>query len=135
MTQRSQDTIRLCALFRESNGTLSYERIEQEMGRPRHEIRNMILRVRNYLERDEGVVFATERNVGYRRLSDGEKVQSSEGFRRRIRRSAIRGSTRLDAVADFGALSKEEQMYATLRKRLFEEVQRRAGEGLGHDAG
>lgn len=130
MPDRSPETLALCDLFRASNGLLSYERIEQETGKSIEEVRNLVLRVRTYLERDEGIVFETERGVGYRRLNDGEKVKSADGFRRRIRRSAIRGSTRLNAVTKPEELSKDEQMLAELRRRLFEEVQRQAGDGL-----
>jgi hypothetical protein len=128
MFERTEKTLRLLALLRTANGTVTYERIEAEMGEPVSDLREAIRRACTYLERDEGIVYACVPKVGYKRLSDAEKVESSTGFARRIRRNAIRGVTRINAVSDFTRLSNEEQLAATLRRTVFEAVQREVGE-------
>lgn len=128
MFERSEKTEKMCRLFRTTNGTLTYERIEKEFGEGLDALRQTILNVRRYLERDEGIVFATVRGVGYKRLSDSEKVESASSFQRKIRRTAVRGVMRIDAVHDFAGLSNEDQLLATVRKTVFEAVQREAAE-------
>lgn len=124
MFERSAKTTRLLTLFRSANGLLSYTAISQHMGEDLHALRPSIINVLRYLERDEGIVFACVRGEGYRRLTDAEKVQSAEGFSRKIRRTAVRGVTRIDAVQNWQALSNEDQLAATLRKAVFEAIQR-----------
>lgn len=124
MFQRTEQTNRLCEMFRTSNGLVTYERIEQEFSAPIADLRPNIANALKYLERDEGIVYETVRKTGYRRLTDAEKVQSAAGFTRKIHRTAGRGVTRLDAVSDFTALSNEDQMTATIRRTVFNAVQR-----------
>jgi hypothetical protein len=128
MFERTEKTLRILDMLRTANGTVTYARIEAHMGEPMHELRAHIRRAITYLERDEGIVFACVPKVGYKRLSDAEKVESSAGFARRIRRNAIRGVTRIGAVSDFTGLSNEQQLAATLRRTVFEAVQREVGE-------
>ena len=126
MFNRSPKTEKLLAIFRGTNDLLTYERIANEMGEPLDDLRQTIACVRLYLERDEGVVFLCERKVGYRRLTDAEKVESSATIQHKIRRTAVKGVMRINAVSDMAGLSNEQQMLAILRKTVFEAVQREA---------
>jgi hypothetical protein len=128
MFRRSQKTESLCRMFRETNGTISYDRIEAETGEKLADLRQTLTNVRKYLERDEGIVFDCVYGVGYKRLTDAEKVESTAKFSRRIRRSAVQGVQRVNTVSNFTGLSNEDQMTATLRRTVFETVQREVGE-------
>jgi len=128
MFERSQKTLRLLDLFRATNGTLSYDRIETETGESIADLRQTLANVRRYLERDEGIVFACVRKQGYRRLSDSEKIESARGFTRKIRRAAVAGETRLGTVSDLARLPPDEQLRHTLQARLFEAIRTTTGE-------
>ena len=128
MFERSPKTLQMLDLFRGTNDVLSYETITGTMGEDLDSLRSTMYNVRKYLERDEGIVFECVPRVGYRRLSDAEKVQSSGKFQRAIRRTAGRGVQRLDAVSDTAALSNADQLTATIRRAVFQAVQREAGE-------
>ena len=128
MFERAKLTVDLCDLLRGVNGEVAYARIEEVAGKPLTEIRQTLINVRRYLERDEGIVFETVRGFGLRRLTDAEKVESVAGFSRRIRRTAIRGVMRCDAVTAPEALSNEDQMRLTLRRTVFQAVQREVAE-------
>lgn len=123
MTARSDRTRRLCALLRSANGLISYDRLEADMGEPIAALRRVLGAARHYLERDEGIVFATERGVGLRRMDDRAKVQSAAQFQQALRRTAGRGLRRLDTIHDLTRLSPADQLEATLRRRVFETVQ------------
>ena len=135
MFERSALTLTLCDLLRATNGTLSWQAIEQATGRPLSDLRQTLRNVRLYLERDEGIVFETVRREGLRRLTDAEKVASAARFTRTIHRTAGRGAQRLDAVTDFASLSNADQLAATIRRTVFEAVRRETsldkGEGRG----
>ena len=122
--QRSKLTEAICDLLRNANGPVSYKSICKVAGKPLEEIRQTLSNARRYLERDEGIVFATIKGEGLRRLSDSEKVQSAANFSRAIHRTAGRGLQRLDAVADVESLSNEDQMIATIRRTVFSAVKR-----------
>lgn len=124
MFERAFLTVTLCDLLRSANGVVSYERITEAAGKPLDEIRQTLINVRRYLERDEGIVFETVRKEGLRRLTDSEKVSSATKFSRAIHRTAGKGVTRINAVSDFAALSNEDQLSATIRKTMFEAVKR-----------
>lgn len=123
MAIRSIKTQKMLNLFRQSNGLVSYDRIEQEFGQPLSDLRPTIAKVRLYLERDEGIVFETERGKGYRRLSDEGKVNSVGQFTRRIRRAAGGGLQRLGTVSDFTSLSNADQLRATLQRATLQAVE------------
>lgn len=127
MFERAKRTLKLAELFRGANGTLSYAAITEHMGQDLSELRHTITSVRRYLERDEGIVFECVRGEGYRRLTDSEKIESAATFQHKIRRTAVRGVMRIDAVTDPGALSNDDQLAASIRKTVFEAVQREAG--------
>lgn len=124
MFERAHLTVTLCNLLRSANGTVSYATITAAAGKPLGEIRQTLVNVRRYLERDEGIVFETVKREGLRRLTDAEKVASAAKFSRAIHRTAGRGAARIGAVSDFAALSNEDQMTATIRRTMFEAVRR-----------
>lgn len=128
MFKRSALTEQLCELLRQTNQDISYRRIEEEVGKPLSEVRGTLTNVRRYLERDEGIVFEAVWGHGLRRLTDSEKVESTKTFTRRIRRTAIRGVTRVNSVQEPDKLTNEEQLTATIQRTIFETVQREAGE-------
>lgn len=122
---RSPLTDALYTALRNANGDVSYDALcAAAGGMALDDIRQSLAAARRYLERDEGIVYATIRGKGLRRLSDAEKVDSAEAFTRTIYRTAGRGSRRLDAVHDFSALPNEQQLAATLRRTVFETVRR-----------
>lgn len=123
MPIRSPKTEKMLNLFRQANGLVSYDRIEQEFSEPLAALRATITNARRYLERDEGIVFETERGKGYRRLTDTGKVHSVGTFTRRIRRAAGGGLQRLGTVANFTALSKDDQLRATLQRTTLQAVE------------
>ena len=113
MYQRSPQTIKICDMFRNCNGHLSYETIENEMSKKLDELRPALHSARKYLERDEGIVFECIRGSGYERLDDSKKVHSTKKFTRRIRRNAINGITRANTVVNRANLSNDDQLRLT----------------------
>ena len=124
MYKRSPTTLKLCEIFRSCNGQLSYEVIENEMGKTIDELRPSLHSARKYLERDEAIVFECVRGVGYKRLSDSEKVESTKTFTRKIRRTANAGVTRINTIDDRDALSNDEQLMATIQETALLSIQR-----------
>jgi hypothetical protein len=124
MYQRSPITLKLCELFRNCNGQLSYKVIENEMGQTIDELRPSLHSARKYLERDEAIVFECIRGVGYKRLNDSEKVESTKTFTRKIRRTANAGVTRLNTIEDRNALTNDEQLMATIQETALMTIQR-----------
>jgi hypothetical protein len=124
MFERSATTRQVCDALRSTNGDVSYARLCEVTGRGLDQLRPTIAAARRYLERDEGIVFATVRGEGLRRLTDPEKVESAKGFTRKIHRTAGRGITRIGTVSDFTALSNEDQMTATITQTVLQAVQR-----------
>jgi len=103
-------------MFRNCNGHLSYETIENEMSKTIDELRPALHSARKYLERDEGIVFECIRGSGYERLDDSKKVHSTKKFTRRIRRNAINGITRANTVVNRANLSNEDQLRLTIQE-------------------
>ena len=124
MYQRSPITLKLCELFRNCNGQLSYKVIENEMGQTIDGLRPSLHSARKYLERDEAIVFECIRGVGYKRLNDSEKVESTKTFTRKIRRTANAGVTRLNTIEDRNALTNDEQLMATIQETALMTIQR-----------
>ena len=124
MYQRSPTTLKLCEIFRSCNGQLSYEVIEKEMGQSIDDLRAALHSARKYLERDEAIVFECIRGVGYKRLNDSEKVESTKTFTRKIRRTANAGVTRINTIEDRDALSNDEQLMATIQETALLSIQR-----------
>jgi DNA-binding winged helix-turn-helix (wHTH) protein len=124
MFKRSPTTLKLCEIFRSCNGQLSYEVIEKEMGQSIDDLRAALHSARKYLERDEAIVFECIRGVGYKRLNDSEKVESTKTFTRKIRRTANNGVTRINTVEDRQALSNDDQLMATIQETALLSIQR-----------
>jgi hypothetical protein len=122
MFETSAVTQQLYHLLRGVNDEIAYERIEQDAGHPLAEIRGALSSARRALERDEKIVFATVKGVGLRRLTDGEKVRSTEKIKATIRRASKRGVKRLDTVTEFGKMSNADQLSATINRTIFEAV-------------
>lgn len=128
MFTRSKLTEQLCQLLRETNQDISYARIETETGKDLDKFRAALYNARRYLERDEGIVFAPVPGVGLRRLTDEEKLESSKTFNKTIRRTAIRGVTRVNAIQEPDKLTNADQLTLTIQRTIFEAVQRETGE-------
>lgn len=124
MFKRAPLTLQICDILRNTNGEVSWEALANQTSKQVWEITSTVQNARRYLERDEGIVFETIPGVGLRRLSDQEKIESSATFSRKIRRTAIRGVTRLNAVRDMSQLSNQDQLAMTLRMAVFQAVQR-----------
>lgn len=128
MFERSEKTTAAIDLLRSTNDVLTYAAIKKQMGEKFEDLRQTFTYARRCLERDEGIVFETVRKVGFRRLTDAEKVESSSRFRRAIRRNANRGVMRLDSVQMPEALSNEDQMRLNIQRTVFNAIQRESAE-------
>ena len=94
------------------------------MGKTIDELRPHLHNARKYLERDEAIVFECIRGVGYKRLNDSEKVESTKTFTRKIRRTANAGVARINTIEDREALSNDEQLMATIQETALLSIQR-----------
>lgn len=61
------------------------------------------------------MVFEAVRSVGYKRLKDDEMIDAGKSHIQRARRACRRGKAKLDCVADFEKLTKEQQQEYNLR--------------------
>ena len=89
----------------EPGDTVSYREMSTMLGR---EIRGDNSHLQSALRaasRDSGAVFDCVRNVGYRRLTDSEIVQTSAPRTARLRKRVEREGKRLAMVANFDALA------------------------------
>lgn len=123
MFQKSDLTQRLYELLRTVNGTIEYETINATLGLPLDDYRAALNSARRSLEKEEKIVFAVERGVGLRRLTDQEKVWSTNQIRQSIHRKARTGSRRVDTVADFTSLPPADQITATINRTIFAVVE------------
>lgn len=128
MFQRNQNTLDACAFMRSQNGFVSYEALANHFGQPIQDLRPLIQRAVQYLERDEGIVFETVRGKGFQRLSDEDKVESLETFARKIGRVAGKGVLRSGTVSDPNALTNESQMRLNIKRTVLETVRREVSE-------
>lgn len=124
MFERSEITLKACEFMRSQNGFVSYGNIEAHMELDMEEARPVITRAIKYLERDEGIVYAVVRGKGYKRLSDGEIVESLSDFTRKIGRTAGKGFLRTQTVDQPETLSNEDQMRLSIKRTVFEAVSR-----------
>ena len=115
--------LEMCDLFRNANGHLSYETIEQHFGKSIDEMRPTAYSARKALEKDESIVFECIPKVGYKRLDDIEKIESLKTFTRRIRRTANNGVLRTNTVEDKNNLSNDERLRLTIKIQVFEAIQ------------
>lgn len=122
MFQKSDLTQKLCDFLRTINGTVEYAAIVAHIGQPIEQFRGALSAARKALERDEKIVFATEYKVGLRRLTDQEKVWSTNQFRQAINRKARKGIRRVDTVTDLHALPLADQTTAIINRTIFAAV-------------
>lgn len=88
---------------------ITYEQLSRAIKRDVREFALSSLRsARRILENTKGIVFGVETNVGLKRLSDDEIVDSSEHDRKKLRRAAKRTLNKL-AVVDFDSLTPEKK--------------------------
>lgn len=121
MFEKSAMTQKLYDILRATNQDISYEALALAAGKPISAIRSALDSARRSLEKDK-IVFSTVRGVGLRRLTDGEKVQSTEAIKASIRRTSKRGLKRLNSVSEFQRLSNADQLTATINKTMFEAI-------------
>lgn len=122
MFERAHTTETVIAILKAVNGEVEYKAIEAATGISLEKLRGPIAGARKVLERDHNIVFTAVRGFGLRRLSDGEKVRSTEAIKQRIRRASKRGLSRLNAVDNHDLLLPSDQALATINRVLFEAV-------------
>ncbi len=110
--QRSPDTRFLVQKLRtvKVGELISYEDLATEVVKPIARIRNALISARRILLREENIVFDVERDIGLRRLTDTQIVGTATKSARHIRRTARKAVQTLQAVADFSALPRDDQM-------------------------
>jgi hypothetical protein len=123
MFKRSKQTLEMCDLFRNANGHLSYATIETHFGKTINELRSTINAAKQYLERDESIVFECIRGEGYKRLDDSGKVESLSIFSRCIQRNTNKGQLRANTVEKIDELSTADRMRLDIRKAVFHAIQ------------
>jgi hypothetical protein len=95
--------------------TISHKQLEQIVSRPLEKIRGALSTAFRRALRDDGIVFASIRGVGYVRCDDVAIVDQASADTSRIRRSAKRALERLAKVADYAALPPAKQLEHTTR--------------------
>jgi len=123
MFKRSKQTLEMCDLFRNANGHLSYATIETHFGKTVNELRSTINAAKQYLERDESIVFECIRGEGYKRLDDSGKVESLSTFSRCIQRNTNKGQLRANTVEKVDELSTADRMRLDIRRAVFNAIQ------------
>lgn len=123
MFKRSKKTLEMCDLFRNANGHLSYATIETHFGKTINELRSTINAAKQYLERDESIVFECIRGEGYKRLDDSGKVESLSIFSRCIQRNTNKGQLRANTVEKIDELSTADRMRLDIRRAVFNAIQ------------
>lgn len=115
--QRSADTSLLVTLFgRATPGQLvTYDEIKEWIGRDPRKDRSAMYSAFRILHHETGAVFASVAGEGYRRLNDGEIVESTHEIRERQYRLSRKACKRL-AVVDTEKLStgQRRDYYANL---------------------
>ena len=109
--RRSYETQTICdALIALQPGALlSYAAISEKVGTDIDGQSSALHSARRIVERDHGMVFASETKIGIRRLDDQQIVQNTVAARQHIGRSAKRALRRLGSVQNFAGLSDAEQ--------------------------
>jgi hypothetical protein len=79
--------------------------------------------VLNRLLNEDGIIFANERTIGYRRLTPEQTVDSAEGDRGKLHRHAHRNGKRLaTADADFMLLDTRRRLAFSVSLSLFQAI-------------
>lgn len=80
------------------DGVLTYQQMEDAIGRPIQAHRFLLLRARENVEERAGALFETVRQVGMKRLQAADMPDVGLSSLRKIKRSARRGMERLSNV-------------------------------------
>lgn len=92
--------------------TITYGRIKDICGSPHDQVYSAVRTALKRLLRDEGMVFAVIRGVGYKRLNSKEIVEESFSATERIRRASRRALEK-QLKADFNELAPQIQAKAS----------------------
>lgn len=119
---KSAMTVRITDILRGVNHMIEWDTLVNSTGvKSINSIRASVSSARRALERDK-ISFDVIRGVGLQRLSDSEKVHSTEKHKKRMRNTARNGIKRLSSVDNFVGLDNSDQIVATLNRTLFETV-------------
>jgi hypothetical protein len=102
--------------------TIPYTDLEAEVSRPLAAIRGALTTALRRALRDDGMVFANVRGVGYLRCRDVDIVDRASADTAHIRRSAKRAAERLTKVRDYAALDPAKQLEHTTRLSILSAV-------------
>lgn len=108
----SQLLIKKLATIKEGE-VISYEDMTDIIGRdarPSMDGYGSLCTARHRLERDEGIFFASVRNVGLQRCDDLGKLDISKAKTKQMHRKAKDGMRALAAVAEFDKLPNEKKL-------------------------
>lgn len=95
--------------------TVKYADLEATVSRPLNAIRGALGTALRRALRDDGMVFACVRRIGYMRCDDEGIVDNASADTAYIRRSARRAAERLTKVENFAALPAAKQLEHTAR--------------------
>jgi hypothetical protein len=93
----------------------TYDKLSHVIGRPLDHSSSMLRSAVNALIKDDRVMFACIRTVGYRRLPDADIISHADTDIDGIRRKARRGARKLTCVQDYEALTPQKQLAHTSR--------------------
>jgi hypothetical protein len=112
---------RIIATLTGVNDEISDDTLEQIIGVPIGPGNHAMQVALRHMERaDRPLLFRRKRGIGWKRETDSDIVEGSEGALKKLSRGARRGSRRLGKVANFVGLSNELQLQAaTNQTRLF----------------
>lgn len=102
--------------------TVPYDELCDLISKPRDKLRNPLRSARAILLREDQMAFGVIRDRGLRRLNDKEIVGTSGTTAKKIRSAARRGVKTLTAVADFSALTRDDQMRHSASVSIFAAV-------------
>lgn len=99
----------------EPGTTITYSTLEAAVSRPLSAIRGALRTAIHRALRDDGMVFANVRGVGYLRCNDEAIVDQSTSDTAVIRRAARRSAEKLTKVENFAVLPLNKQIEHTTR--------------------
>lgn len=102
--------------------TIKFAELSAEVSRPLHLIRGAIGTALRRCLKDDGMVFANVRSVGYQRCNDEAIIDGSVQATSRIRRTARRAAEKLTKVRDYAALPGPRQLEHTARLSVLSAV-------------
>lgn len=115
------DTLTVMEKFKQTpeGEIISYDELSEAIGRDiRKSAYYCVTTARRKLLNEEHMVFAAVRNQGYKRLTDVDKVELGEYWRKRILRASGNGIKAVTSVDNYDALSDDKKVshnkYATI---------------------